>query len=147
MRLAKRNYQKMSYSLLSASTPQYETDSSGNIVYTTVDGVQVPVEIGVTEPNYSAPVEFLASISGNLNEMHMRAWGVDQSSVYSEIVCQKGYLPLKVGMLVWRTSEIKWENEAQHIPKASSADYRVVGIMDEGLHEDKLLLQRVTTDE
>lgn len=145
MRVSRQNKQKMYYSLYVGTDPVYETDDEGNIVYVSVDGEPVPVEIGTTEATYGTPVEFKAVISGHLNEMRMRAWGVDQSSIYSEVTCQKGYLPMQVGMLIWRTSEIQYDDE-QH-PLASSADYRVMGIMDEGLYEDKLLLQRITSDE
>ena len=146
-RLARSNKQKMYYSQFIGKNPVYQTDANGNIVYINVDGENVPVELGTTEAKYGKPVEFKACISSHLNEMQMRAWGVDQSSVYSQVVCQKGYLPLEVGMIVWRTSEIEYEDLAETIPVASSADYRVVGIMDEGLNEDLLLLQRITEDE
>lgn len=147
MRVSRQNKQKMYYSLYTGTEPVYETDDDGNIVYVTVDGVPVPVEIGTTEAKYGKPVEFKAVISGHLNEMRMRAWGVDQSSIYSEVTCQKDYLPMQIGMLIWRTSDIQYEDEEKTIPLASSADYRVMGIMDEGLYEDKLLLQRITSDE
>ena len=59
----------------------------------------------------------------------------------------KGYLPLKIGAIIWRTSEIEWDDEQQGIPKASSSDYTVCGLMDEGLTEDLFLLKRNSSEE
>lgn len=142
MRQPKRDKQNMYYSLAGVSTVEYEKDEDGNIVYIEIDGEQVPIPTGETEPHFGEPVKFKASISSNLNEMHIKSYGVDGSSIYSEICCKKGYLPLKVGSLIWRESEIKWEDETNRIPLGSSADYTVKGLMTEGLTEDFYLLQR-----
>ena len=146
MRVLKKNKQKMYYSLFTDSVPVYERDEDGNIIYIDVDGEQVPVEIGVKEPQYGAPVEFYANINSQLNELQAREWGVDQSSVYSTMVVDKGYLPLVAGMLIWRTTPIGWKDEENQIPDSKTADYSVRGIMDEGLSTDQLLLQRVSNN-
>ena len=145
-RTARINKQNMFYSLFGGTKPVYERDSDGNIIYIEVDGEQVPVEAGTQEAEYGTPVPFEANIDSQLNEMHIRAWGVDQSSIYSEIVCQKGYLPLEIGAIIWRTSEIEWEDLEQTIPHQASADYTVVGIRTEGLTEDWFLLQKNSSD-
>ena len=141
------NKQKMYYSLYKSAEPIYETDEDGNIKYMEIDGVQVPIEVGTREPHYDTPIEFKANIYSELNEMHLKSYGVDQSSIYSEIIVEKGKLPLKIGTIIWRESEIIYEDEEQATPKQSSADYTVVGIMTEGLNTDAYLLQRNSKEE
>lgn len=172
-RMARINKQVMHYSLYSGTVPVYETDDNGMIIYTEVDGEQYPVEAGTQEARYSMPVQFEACINSELNEMHMKAWGVDQSSIYAEIVCQKDYLPLDIGAIIWRTSPITYDdlpdsfmetdegnyiavdgegetylvtNSGERIPHQASSDYTVVGLRTEGLWEDWFLLRRNSSD-
>lgn len=141
MRTLRKNKQAMWYSLYKTSEPIYELDEDGNIKYMEIDGVQVPIEVGTTEPHYDKPIPFKANIHSELNEMHVKSYGVDTSSVYAEIIANKGELPLKIGTVIWRTSEIVYEDEERTIPKQSSADYTVVGILTEPLNHDSFLLQ------
>lgn len=170
-RMARINKQNMFYSLYSGTVPVYEKDEEGFTLYIEVDGEKVPVEAGTQEARYTMPVAFRANIDSELNEMHIKAWGVDQSSIYAEIVCQKGYLPLEVGAIIWRQSPIDYEdtdnqfltsdgdqclvfdvdgyivaNDGQKIPRQSSSDYTVVGTRTEGLTEDWYLLQKTSSD-
>lgn len=137
----------MYYSLYKSEETVYETDEYGNIKYMEIDGVQVPIEVGTREPHYDTPIEFKANIHSELNEMHVKSYGVDQSSIYSEIIVEKGKLPLKIGTIIWRESEIVYEDEQHTIPKQSSSDYTVVGIMTEALHTDSYLLQRNSSED
>ena len=171
-RTARINKQNMYYSLYVGTADVYETDENGFTLYVEVDGEQVPVEAGTQEARYSMPVAFAANIDSELNEMHLKAWGVDQSSIYAEIVCQKNYLPLEIGAIIWRTSPISYDvigddiiatdsgayisvsgedvfivtGEGQRIPHQASADYTVMGIRTEGLTEDWYLLQKNSSD-
>lgn len=171
-RMARINKQNMHYSLYRGTFPVYEKDEDGHTRYIEVDGEQVPVKAGTQEARYDMPVPFEANISSELNEMHMKAWGVDQSSIYSEIVCQKNYLPLEVGAIIWRTSPITYDDtdtqdvitdsdsyvsvedgdtslvssDGKKVPHQASADYTVVGIRTEGLTEDWYLLQKNSSD-
>lgn len=170
-RMAQINKQNMYYSLYEGDVPVYETDENGFIVYMTVDGEEVPVEAGTKEARYAMPVPFKANISSQLNEMHIKAWGVDQSSIYSEIVCQKNYLPLKVGAIIWRESPITYDElpgdfltsqdgaylttsgdgtyivtAGRRVPHQASSDYTVVGVRTEGLTEDWFLLRKNSSD-
>lgn len=148
MRLSRRDKQRMYYSLFANAKDEYERDENGDIVYVEVDGEQVPVELGVKSPSYQKPVQFFSSISSNLNEMHIKSYGVDASSIYSELCVEKGYLPrLTIGSLIWRDNEIEWEDKDKTIPKASSADYTVMGIMREPLTEDFYLLKCNSSEE
>jgi len=150
MRMLSKNKQQMYYSLFVNETEIYETDKDGNIIYTEVeeDGeiISIPVSKGIDKPHYSEPLPFKSVISSQLNELQMRSWGVDQSAIYSQISVAKGYLPLKVGALVWRENDIEWEDETNKIPKSSSADYTCKGLMTEGLYEDLFLLQRNSSE-
>jgi hypothetical protein len=136
----------MKYSLFNSSTPEYERDEQGNIVYIDVDGQQVPSETGEEIPAYATPVDFKASISSELNEMHVKSYGVDQSSIYAELVTEKNHVPITVGTLIWVKSPVEWEDVGQTIPKAESADYTVVGLMDENMYCDMYLLQRKSNE-
>lgn len=150
MRMLKKNKQNMHYSLFIGETEIYEKDQDGNIKYTEIeeDGeiVRVPISIGTMAAHYGEPTPFKSSISSELNELQMRSWGVDQSAIYSQLTVNKGYLPLKIGALVWRENDIEWEDEVNKIPLASSADYTCKGLMTEGLYEDLYLLQRNSSE-
>ena len=143
MRSLRKNKQRMYYSLYRAAEEVYEEE--GTSVRTIIDeetGEEIPVEIGTQKAVFLPPQEFYANITSNLNEMHIKAYGVDQSSIYSRIIADKGQLPLKVGSIIWRESPIQWDDELKRIPKQASADYVVVGLMTEYQHADFYLLQR-----
>ena len=71
---------------------------------------------------------------------------VEIGTQHAKIVAEKGQLPLKVGTIIWRESEIQWEDEQQRIPNQESADYTVVGLLTEYQHYDSFLLQRNTPE-
>lgn len=148
MRSLRKNKQLMYYSVCSDSSVVYELDSNGNIVYTNVDGELVPVEIGSMDTEYSTPVQFYGTITSDLNEIQVRSYGVDQSAISSKLIIPKNYLPeLKIGALIWRESEIVYKDQAETIPLDSSADYIVMGILNEYKSFDEYVLQRVSDKE
>jgi hypothetical protein len=135
----------MYFSVYSNSDTIYEVDDKGDIVYTTVDGEQVPVEIGTMDAIYSTPELFYGTITSNLSEVSIRSYGVDQSAVYSKLLIPKGLLDLKIGTLIWRESPIKWKDAPHNsIPKPSSADFIVMGYLKEYKSFDEFLLRRVS---
>lgn len=143
MRTARNLKQKMKYALAGAEIPVYELDEYGNILYyEDADGNKFPLETGDTKQGYHAPVDFEASINNKLDEVLVKEFGIDDSTNYSQIVTAKGYLPLKVGSLIWKKSEVKYEDEEKTIVDKTSSDYTVMGIADEGLNFDLFLLQR-----
>lgn len=144
MRVMRKNKQKMYYSLFIESTTVYERDEDGNLIIDYVDdeGNVYYREAGTVEEHYDTPIEFHASISSELNELHARSFGVDQSSIYSRLVCSKGELPFKYGVKIWKESPVKWKDEINLIPDADSADYTVTGVQTEYMNEDWYLLQR-----
>lgn len=144
MRTSERDKQKMFYSLLADVQPVYELDEDGNkiIDYEDEEGNIFYRETGSFKTSYTEPIEFWASISSNLNEMHCREFGVDQSSIYAQLCVPKKYVPLKFGAKIWKDSEIVWEDEEAKIPNADSSDYTVKGLLDEYLNFDWFLLAR-----
>ena len=149
MRTLKKNKQAMWYSLPGAEYEEYVLNDDGEKVVDYVDeeGNIEYLKTGNTVRGYQLPIEFRASISSSLSELRMKSWGVDRSSIYIEICVDKDYLKDWVeNTIVWKKSEIKYEDEAKTIVKSNSSDYTVVGIMDEGLTEDWYLLRRNNTD-
>lgn len=137
----------MWYSIPTGNRPQYKLDDEGNpiVIYVDSEGIEHYEETGQMETAYSQPVEFKANISSRLNRMHLEAYGVSQSAIYSEVVVNKGYLPQQftVGTVVWRENKIGYKGLEVD---ASTADYTVMGVMTEGLYEDWYLLQRNNSD-
>jgi len=147
MRTLRKNKQKMYYSLYSTTSEIYEQE--GTSVKTIIDqetGELIPVSTGTLKPVYAPPVGFEANITSNLNKLHIEAYGVDQSAIYSEIMVQKGLVPLKVGSIIWRENPIVWEDEENRIPYQPSSDYTVMGLLTEYQHYDFYLLQRNTPE-
>lgn len=144
MRTLNRNKQKMYYSLQDGTSPVYMTDDDGNVKYIEVDGEQIPVESGETEPHYTEPKLFRANINSTLTDTFIRAFGIDDSSDKATIVCAKGTLPLAKGARIWRNSDIKYKDpiNMSNVDE-NSADYVVKDVNDEAMHEDTFLLQRL----
>jgi hypothetical protein len=118
----------------------YEKDDDGNIkYYEDADGNRIPL-ISDEKIGYSEPKEFYANISNKLSEVLVKEFGIDDSSTYVQIVTDKGYLPLKAGDLVWKKSEVGFDED--NLPEPTSADYTVKGVADEGLTVDLYLLQK-----
>ena len=137
------NQQKMYYSLQGERVPIYETDENGNIIYyTDSDGNQIAMQTGEQTTGYSQPVSFFANISNKLNEVVWKDYGVDNSTEYAQLIVSKGELPLKVGSVIWKKSEVGYKDDEKTIVDGTTADYTVKGIADEGMSEDLFLLQR-----
>ena len=122
---------------------QYEgyTDSDGNFIpYLDVNGDKIPIILKEVV-GYSEPKIFKANISNKLSEVLIREFGVDDSSSYCQIVTDKGYLPVDVGDLVWKKSNVEIDKDG--LVDKNSADYIVKGVADEGLTVDLFLLQKI----
>lgn len=133
----------MFYALVDGVKPVYEKNADGTIKYVEVDGEQVPVKTGDYETKYSKPVEFRANISSTLASAAFKPFGIDNSANMATICCNKDYLPLEIGAIIWRKSKIRYEDEEETIPDSSNADFVVKGIATEGLTNDLYLLQRL----
>lgn len=137
------NKQAMKYSLQDGQIPIYEMDEDGNIIYyTDSEGNQIPIETGEYTTGYSQPVSFFANINNKLNEVVWQDYGIDNSTNFAQLIVSKGELPLKVGSVIWKKSEVGYKDEAKTIVDITTSDYTVKGIADEGMSEDLFLLQR-----
>lgn len=135
------NKQLMKYSQHGQKVTIYEKDDDGNIkYYVDGDGNKIPL-IADEKVGFSGPKEFYANISNKLSEVLIKEFGVDDSSTYVQIVTDKGYLPLKAGDVVWKKSEIVYDEDG--LVDSTTADYEVKGVADEGLTVDLFLLQKV----
>lgn len=135
MRTLNKNTQKMYYANQDRVVPIYEyyEDEEGNLI---------PLDTGETKLVYGEPIEFKANISNKLNEIKWAEYGIDESTNYAQIVASKGSFPLKVGTIIWKKSEIGYEDVDNEIVDENTSDYVVKGVADEGLTEDWYLLKK-----
>lgn len=143
MMVLEQNQQKMYYSLQDGQIPIYEsyTDDDGNIIYI-LDNEGNKIETGEYQTGYTKPIPFNACINNKLNEVVWQDYGIDDSTNYAQILVSKGTLPLKAGSVIWKKSEIAYNDNDNTIPDESSADYTIKGVADEGLNFDLFLLKR-----
>ncbi len=140
--MLRKNLRPMKYALQGNQVPVYRTDENGEIRHIIVDGESVPAETGDYKIGYFPPVDFLANINNKLSEVLITTYGIDDSAKYSQILADKGALPLKEGSLVWKKTEVKYKDSEKNIIDENSADYTVVGIADDGLFADLFLLKK-----
>ena len=137
------NKQSMKYSLQGERVPIYETDENGKIIYyTDSDGNKIPMETDECTTGYSHPVSFFANINNKLNEVVWQDYGIDDSTNYAQLITSKNELPMKVGSVIWKKSEVGYKDDENTIVDETTADYTVKGIADEGMSEDLFLLRR-----
>lgn len=143
MRTARRVKQLMYYSTYHDGTPIYDTDSEGNIIYDTMpDGELIPRVVGETPEGYDKPVEFMNSITGELTEAELEAFGANSRGM-AKMTFRKEEFPFEVGVLIWKNSEVEYKDPERTIVDEKSADYRIVGIQDTGRKFWKALLEAV----
>ena len=80
MRTPRRIKQPLIYALLKGKEPIYERDKEGNIVYKIIGGEKIPKTTGEKRDVYSAPITFYNSISGDLTENEVQAFGVQNNA-------------------------------------------------------------------
>lgn len=140
MRTLRKNKQFMKYALQIGEVPIYQTDEDGNIIYyVDSEGNKIPLETGETRIGYSDPVSFLDNINNKLDEVTWKEYGIDDTTKFAQIVVQKNSLPLQVGSIIWKKSEVGYKDG---MIDETSCDYTVKGVADEGLSVDLFLLQR-----
>lgn len=145
MRTSRRQKQSMFYSNFREDIPIYERDSEGNIIYRTMpDGEEVPVTNGDTIKGYDTPVEFFNSITATLTEEELQAFGGEKKAV-AKMTYHIDQFPFKVGTLIWKKSPVGYDGEGNVDPE--SADYRVMGILDEGRLFYRAIMEKVTKGE
>lgn len=143
MRTARRKTQRMFYSNFHEKIPIYVRDSEGNIIYRDMpDGTSIPLTTAETIPGYDEPTEFYNSITATLTEDEIQAFGGEKMAV-AKITYHKDEYPFKTGTLVWKNSAVEYDGVNVD---AKSADYCVVGILDEGQHFYRAILEKVTKE-
>ena len=126
-----QNKQKMFYSLQGEEIPIYETDADGNIIYyEDSDGNRIPLETGETEIGYSEPVEFFSNIAMSGGEAEAQEYGLSLSDYNAILICQKGYVPITEGSLIWFKSEVGYKDIDKTILEPNSADYTVIKVSE-----------------
>jgi len=144
MRTPRRFKQRMYYALLVGREPVYELDDRGNIIYIYSHGEQIPKQTGETRDKYGSPIEFYNSISGELTENELQAFGT-QVLASAKMTYKRGQYPFRTGTLVWKQSEVKYLDNGSIDP--SSADFRVMGVMNEGQYFWKCMLESLSNNE
>ena len=143
MRTPRKIKQPLVYALLKGKEPVYLRDENGNIIYKIIAGDNVPVKTGEMRDTYSDPITIYNTISGQLSEDELQAFGA-QKNVVAKMTYKREQYPFKVGTLIWKNSEVKLIDGS---PDPTSADYRVIGVMTEGQYFWKALLEAVTKNE
>ena len=136
MRTSRRVRQKMYYSLHDSVYETYVRDEDGNIIYDIIGGEYVPRKTGEPIIAFGEPVEFFNSISGELTEDEMRAFGGEKIG-NAKMTYRKGEFPFVTGTLIWKNTEPKYNNG---VVDEESADYVVLGVLDAGKHFWKCIL-------
>lgn len=141
MRTLRQNKQKLHYSLLVGSRPEYVydelgnkvvdfTDESGNVFYQ-ITGQPILV--------YSAPTEFEANISFSGGESQSVEFGVDISAYDATLVYLKNEFPIAETSLIWYETE---PVVVDGVVDAKSADYKVLSVKP-SLNYTKVLLGKL----
>ena len=144
MRCLKRNKQKLYYSLLVGTVPEYELDENGDKVVAYVeDGVTYYAETGTKLPLYSEPVEFYGNIALSGSDVIRQEFGVNDEHYEAVLVQNKGELPITETSLLWyqTTPETKII-EGQTYADDATADYKVLRIIP-SLNNDRYILSKV----
>lgn len=145
MRMLRKNNQTMKYATPLYEEDKYKYDADGNklIDYVDDDGTIYYITTGEKEVIYSEPIEFQANISGKVRESMAKEFGIGNNPNYAAIVSEKDEFDFKVGSIIWKKTEPEYkEFDGRQIIDFSSADYDVVGIVNEFINEDYYLLHK-----
>lgn len=107
MRTARKNKQKLLYSIQGDTVPIYETDEEGNIVYEQIDGVNVPIETGESYTTYQNPIGFFGNLSFYTGWNYPGVWGITIGNADAILLMDKNELPIDETSRVWYKSEPK----------------------------------------
>lgn len=138
MRLQLKNKRYFKYSLYSGITPIYETDDEGNVIYDEIDGVQVARDTGDTTSSYSEPVTALATFNfTGQSESTVKPYGISVGEYDATIYSMKGQFSFDETTLIWVDADPKYDSDNNVV--VSSADYRIVRVMQSQYHTTYLL--------
>ena len=99
MRTPRKVKQPLIYSLIVGKEPIYERDDDGNIIYRIIGGEQIPKTTGEDRYIYSQPITFYNSISGNLTEDELQAFGA-QHNATAKMTYKREQYPFKTGTVI-----------------------------------------------
>lgn len=155
MRTLRKNQQKLYYSNLIGTAPNYVLDDDGNriIDYVDEEGNIYYREEGDEILYYSTPLEFYANIAMSGGEAEAVEYGLSTADYQAVMVMAKSSIPIKEGTLIWHTSPVEYEYGGSEIeievngetvkttaPKAVSSDYMVLK-SSPSLNVDKFVLK------
>lgn len=143
MKCLNSNKQTLYYANYVGRVPVYAYDEEGNVIYTNVDGEDVPV-IETYKESYGTVTEFKANISFNSGETLMAEYGLDVTKYNAIISADKGKFPFNEQTLIWHKSTPQYGNDSSVLPE--SADYRVIAIKT-SLNEERFILRARVDDE
>lgn len=144
MRTSRRVRQKMFYSQVNGKVPIYSRDGNGNIIYDIIGGELIPRKSGEDRDSYFEPIEFYNSISGELTEDEMQAFGSEKIG-NAKMTYRKNEFPFKTGTLIWKNTEVGHRQDGS--VDEETADYIVIGVLDAGKHFWKCILQEMVKNE
>lgn len=144
MRVARRPRQKMYYSNVNGKRPIYETDREGNIIYQIIGGEKIPKKTGENADSYAEPTEFFNTISGELTEDEMKAFGGEKIG-NAKMTYYNGEYPFKTGTIIWKNTPVAHRQDGS--VDEDSADYYVIGVLNAGKHFWKCILTEMVKNE
>ena len=155
MRVLLKNQIKMKYSLLNGTTPVYETDKDGNVVYESYldndgnkvyylddAGNKIPRDTGEYETKYEKPQIFKANMSMSGGQSEAQEFGLDVSDYNAVLVCPNNAYPITETSLIWVDSEVGYKDNAKTRINPKTADYSVVKV-SRSLNFVKYVLKKI----
>lgn len=139
MRLQRKNKKWITYSLFDRIEPVYKHDDNGDVVTETIDGEQVPVEVGQREL-YTKPKRKLVSFSTGGKSAVKEEYGIDETDWNAMIMVELGKLYLDTQSIVWRNNSVTYREDGSVDP--NSAEYKVVRVLPSNTVQ-RYLLQKV----
>lgn len=106
--------------------PIYEKDEQGNIIYTDIEGIQTPIEIGTIPGGYKVipvPIETNLAMSGG--DAEALEYGVTTADYSARFTTTDKSLPITETSLMWEILPLLDENG---MADSTTADWKVVKV-------------------
>lgn len=153
LRTARKNKQKLFYSLQGDNLPEYELDANGDVVFEEIDGVLTPIETGDSFTSYDAPVEFKGNISFYTGWNYPGVWGITLGNADAILQMDINEIPIDETSRIWykstpktKTVNVYDETEQRMVQRvvtdADSADFSVSRIIP-SLHYVRYVLKGI----
>lgn len=153
LRTARKNKQKLFYSLQGDNLSEYELDANGDVVFEEIDGVLIPIETGDSFTSYDTPVEFKGNISFYTGWNYPGVWGITLGNADAILQMDINEIPIDETSRIWykstprtKTVNVYDENEQRMVQRvvtdADSADFSVSRIIP-SLHYVRYVLKGI----